>query len=223
MAFSSLPDILLDADGYTHTLRSILDHTHHRRVGYRLPVALEISINASGDTRPIDQYQKLIDAGSLQDDDHQTKVVQKLQELHDNLLPYDPPPIPDSVKQPKPKLLGRLFGSSTRQPVNIPTSPPTNAPKSLYLYGDVGSGKTMLMDLFYHSLPQSVTRKRRIHFHAFMIDVHKRIHAAKINLGHDGGDPILPVARDLAADAYVLCFDEFQVRPLASNIALLFE
>jgi protein AFG1 len=70
----------------------------------------------------------------------------------------------------------------------------------------------MLMDLFYHNLPPTVKRKRRVHFHAFMIDVHKRVHAAKAAMGRKGGDPILPVARDLANDAYMLCFDEFQVR-----------
>jgi protein AFG1 len=85
-------------------------------------------------------------------------------------------------------------------------------PKGLYLYGDVGTGKTMLMDLFYHTLPPSIKRKRRVHFHAFMIDVHKRVHAAKAAMGHKGGDPILPVARDLANDACILCFDELQAR-----------
>jgi len=68
------------------------------------------------------------------------------------------------------------------------------------------------MDLFYQTLPASLTRKRRVHFHAFMIDVHKRVHAAKTAVGYKGGDPIEPVARDLANDASVLCFDEFQVR-----------
>lgn len=70
----------------------------------------------------------------------------------------------------------------------------------------------MLMDLFYSTLPPAIKRKRRIHFHAFMVDVHKRVHAANQALGHEGGDPIAPVARDLADEAYVLCFDEFQVR-----------
>jgi hypothetical protein len=70
----------------------------------------------------------------------------------------------------------------------------------------------MLMDLFFKSLPSTIKRKRRVHFHAFMIDVHKRLHAAKIAMGYEGGDPIAPVARDLAKEAYVLCFDEFQVR-----------
>lgn len=70
----------------------------------------------------------------------------------------------------------------------------------------------MLMDLFYNTLPPHIKRKRRVHFHAFMIDVHKRVHAVKANLGANGGDPIAPVARDLASQAYILCFDEFQVR-----------
>lgn len=69
----------------------------------------------------------------------------------------------------------------------------------------------MLMDLFYNTLPPSTKRKRRVHFHAFMIDVHKRLHAAKLAMGYDGGDPIAPVARDLARETYILCFDEFQV------------
>jgi peroxisome-assembly ATPase len=69
----------------------------------------------------------------------------------------------------------------------------------------------MLMDLFYNSLPCRIPA-RRAHFHAFMVDVHKRVHAAKIALGLEGGDPIAPVARDLASEARVLCFDEFQVR-----------
>jgi len=69
----------------------------------------------------------------------------------------------------------------------------------------------MLMDLFYNTLPPSITSKRRVHFHAFMLDVHKRIHAAKTDMGHRGGDPIPKVARDLAEEASVLCFDEFQV------------
>ena len=104
--------------------------------------------------------------------------------------------------------LSRLFSTSdpeTRNDVHAKT------PKGLYLYGDVGTGKTMLMDLFYNTLPPHIKRKRRVHFHSFMIDVHKRIHAAKKAMGYRGGDPIEPVARDLAADAYVLCFDEFQV------------
>ncbi|KNZ77216.1 Lactation elevated protein 1 [Termitomyces sp. J132] len=160
------------------------------------------------------EYQKLNASGALRGDEHQTRIIQKLQDLHDKLIDYNPPKIPELTQSNS--LLSRLF---TRN-VQLPTCPPKNAPNGLYLYGDVGTGKTMLMDLFYKTLPGSITRKRRVHFHAFMIDVHKRVHAAKIAMGFNGGDPILPVARDLANEACVLCFDEFQVTDIADAMIL---
>ena len=79
----------------------------------------------------------------------------------------------------------------------------------------------MLMDLFYETLPPRIKKKRRVHFHAFMVDVHKRVHALKASWGPNtaGGDPIGPVARDIADEATVLCFDEFQVRLYARGIS----
>lgn len=114
------------------------------------------------------------------------------------------------------KQLQRLLGSLSE---TFPEQP-SNLPKSLYLYGDVGTGKSMLMDLFYNTLPSNITRKSRVHFHAFMIDVHKRIHAFKMAHPHEGADPILPVARDLANEASVICFDEFQVTDIADAMIL---
>ncbi|KAI0832653.1 AFG1-like ATPase [Trametes gibbosa] len=169
---------------------------------------------------PLQQYYKLVESGTLRADDHQERIIGKLQRLHDDLLHYEPPNITHTPASNS--LFSRLF---TRQLGAAPVAAPANAPQGLYLYGDVGTGKTMLMDLFYNTLPSHIKRKRRVHFHAFMIDVHKRIHAMKAKLGVRGGDPIEPVARDLAQEAYVLCFDEFQVTDIADAMILrqLFE
>ncbi|KAI1796161.1 AFG1-like ATPase, partial [Ganoderma leucocontextum] len=168
---------------------------------------------------PIQQYHRLLESGTLRPDDHQLRIIGKLQRLHDDLLRYDPPHVSHSPPS------SSLFASFFAKPSEGPSTLPEGLPKGLYLYGDVGTGKTMLMDLFYNTLPPHITRKRRVHFHAFMIDVHKRIHAAKAKLGLAGGDPIAPVARDLASEAYVLCFDEFQVTDIADAMILrqLFE
>ena len=92
-----------------------------------------------------------------------------------------------------------------------------NGPNGLYLYGSVGCGKTMIMDMFHDTC--HIENKQRIHFHQFMLDVHQRIHEYKksiprqINVREtEPYDPIPPVARDISAESWLLCFDEFQVR-----------
>jgi cell division protein ZapE len=93
--------------------------------------------------------------------------------------------------------------------------------KGLYIYGSVGRGKTMLMDLFFEASP--VLRKRRAHFHEFMLDVHERIHAfrQKMKLGeHAGEDPIRLTAEQLAREEWLLCFDEFHVTDIADAMIL---
>jgi cell division protein ZapE len=108
--------------------------------------------------------------------------------------------------------LGWMFGSRERRPTRI---------KGLYVHGDVGRGKTMLMDLFFEASP--VQRKRRAHFHEFMLDVHERVHALrqKMKLGeYPGADPIELVAADLAKEAWLLCFDEFHVTDIADAMIL---
>ncbi len=96
-----------------------------------------------------------------------------------------------------------------------------DAPKGVYLYGGVGRGKSMLMDLFYASLPDDIN-KRRVHFHAFMIEVHDYIHARRADDDFDDGiDGVLPMfAARIAEKTKVLCFDEFHVTDVADAMIL---
>ncbi len=94
---------------------------------------------------------------------------------------------------------------------------PLPPPRGLYLWGAVGRGKTTLMDLFYAALPMK--QKRRAHFHAFMADVHGRLHRARQN-GDCPRDPVAHVGEELAAEIRVLCFDEFSVSDIADATIL---
>jgi cell division protein ZapE len=93
--------------------------------------------------------------------------------------------------------------------------------KGMYIFGDVGRGKTLLMDLFFAASP--VLRKRRVHFHEFMLDVHARVHdwRQKLKRGQaTGDDPIAAAAAGLAQEADLLCFDEFSVTDIADAMIL---
>ncbi|HZH11136.1 MAG TPA: cell division protein ZapE [Microvirga sp.] len=148
------------------------------------------------------RYDALVTSGVIERDPAQVRLLRQLEALSSNLGNY-------SLAR-KPSALGWLFSKKTPAP-----------PKGLYVWGSVGRGKTMLMDLFFEALP--VRRKRRVHFHAFMADVHERIHEfrQKLKTGAvKGDDPIAPVAEALAEEAWVLCFDEFTVTDIADAMIL---
>ena len=112
----------------------------------------------------------------------------------------------------KSSALGWLFARSESAQQQI---------RGLYIYGEVGRGKTMLMDLFFQASP--VVRKRRAHFHEYMLDVHERIFALRQRMKRGelaGEDPIRLVAAELADEAWLLCFDEFHVTDIADAMIL---
>ncbi|PGH06421.1 hypothetical protein GX51_02433 [Blastomyces parvus] len=172
---------------------------------------------------PIQEYEARVQSGKLRDDAHQRDIIQHLQDLHEMLRSYTPPtvvrPTLESLENPEPKasFFNTLFGRTPPPPAT--TQIPSNLPKGLYMHGDVGCGKTMLMDLFFDTLPENVTSRQRIHFHNFMQDVHKRLHVMKMKHGNDF-DAVPFVAADIAEGASVLCFDEFQCTDVADAMIL---
>ncbi|GLQ80310.1 cell division protein ZapE [Mesorhizobium huakuii] len=150
------------------------------------------------------RYDHLVDTGAIERDPAQEHVAAALDRLTSEI----------SAKRlaHKSSALGWLFARKreTRDVV-----------KGLYIHGGVGRGKTMLMDMFFELLP--VRRKRRVHFNDFMADVQDRIQKhrqARKNGDVKEDDPIPPVAKALAEQAWVLCFDEFSVTDIADAMIL---
>jgi cell division protein ZapE len=148
------------------------------------------------------QYQALIASGAIEADPAQAQAVEALVALDEKLASYKP-----ASKQ---GFLGRLFTDKNGGP-----------PHGIYVHGEVGRGKTMLMDLFFHS--SSVAHKRRAHFHEFMADVHERIYGFRQNIARGeipDSDVIALTAASIFDEAWLLCFDEFHVTDIADAMIL---
>ncbi|MGC1694164.1 MAG: cell division protein ZapE [Pseudolabrys sp.] len=148
------------------------------------------------------RYAALIAAGKIEADSGQAVLAEQLTALERRIDRHR--------LARKSSSLGWLFGS--REPAGAPL-------KGLYIYGEVGRGKTMLMDLFFAT--SAVKRKRRVHFHEFMTDVHERVHVYRQDIKNGAGqDPIQRAAAAIAEETWLLCFDEFHVTDIADAMIL---
>src|ERR1700742_3058486 len=147
-------------------------------------------------------YEALVSSGAIEPDAAQRAVALAFNDLERSLAHYKPPR--------KQGLLGRLFGDKEN-----------GTPHGLYVHGDVGRGKTMLMDLFFGAC--SVEHKRRAHFHEFMAEVHERIYGFRQQIArHEmpDSDVIALTANAIFDEAWLLCFDEFHVTDIADAMIL---
>ncbi|MXP46509.1 cell division protein ZapE [Altererythrobacter luteolus] len=141
---------------------------------------------------PMSRYDELVAAGELRPDPEQAAAARKLAALRHQL-----------TDRAETGFIGKLLGKKPAQP------------RGIYMWGGVGRGKSMLMDLFHDAL--AIKEKRRVHFHAFMQEVHQKMRSWR---QADPGDPIPNVARELGADLRCLCFDEMVVNNSADAMIM---
>src|SRR6476646_3471010 len=147
-------------------------------------------------------YESLVASGAIEADAVQAEAAEAFADLEQRLASYKP--------LRKQGLLGRLFADKDEA-----------SPRGLYVHGDVGRGKTMLMDMFFQQ--SLVVHKRRAHFHEFMADVHERIYGFRQNIARGeiaDGDVIALTAASIFDEAWLLCFDEFHVTDIADAMIL---
>ncbi len=164
---------------------------------------LSVDCSTVPEGRPLERYSALVAAGAITADPDQEAAARQLDALADAVAGW-------RARPPKSGGLVRRFLGGW-------DSGRVDTPRGLYLYGPVGRGKSMLMDLFFDAA--EVGRKRRVHFHEFMQEAHGLIqHIRKRGIG--GETPFDRAAQEIARDAHLLCFDEMEVRDIADAMIL---
>jgi predicted ATPase len=178
---------------------------------------------------PLGLYEDMVRRNTVNSDPNQVEALELLQRLHGEIAhavatgtePALSTAAPAAGSASSASSSGWSFSSLFGSGDATPSAPTPAGPRGVYLWGGVGCGKTFIMDLLFDAAP--TPRKRRAHFHSFMLDIHRRTHA--LRQGGLDGDPIPLIAADLADDAWLLCFDEFQVTDVADALIMrrLFE
>ncbi|KAH9418076.1 Lactation elevated protein 1 [Dermatophagoides pteronyssinus] len=195
------------------------------------------------------EYESRVRLKQIHDDPHQTAIIQRLLQLDEQLNDYQPSLSSSSssiLSESSPSnlivsKLSSLFGgggggSSKKSKSESECSNQPVKNRGLYLHGNVGCGKTMLMDLFFDNCSVDPRKRRRVHFHSFMLDFHNRFHQHKqrrnesrnvLSSTMDGRkrasfdfDPIPIIAQDIVEESWFICLDEFQVTDIGDAMIL---
>mmetsp|Transcript_34637 Transcript_34637/g.80875 ORF Transcript_34637/g.80875 Transcript_34637/m.80875 type:complete len:454 (-) Transcript_34637:227-1588(-) len=187
----------------------------------------------------LERYLRMKKTGDIQEDPRQEVCMKMLDDLAKDIVNYTPRRarcLPSAAPQPAASasshsggMFSSFFGASKPATASKPQSQPPRgelmpAPgqAGLYLWGGTGTGKTFMMNMFYDQV--QVKEKKRIHFHEWMIDVHTRMHrkqkGSSADTSQTSDDMIEQVAADMLSEAWLLCFDEFQVTHISDAVIM---